>query len=97
MLDAYRREMREETGIEVEHADWLCIQDCIESPEFTEPRHFLLINYVSRLAGRPDPRKNYESVKIGWFSPAEVATMDLNQPTRAAVELASQRGFVALG
>ncbi len=95
MLDAYRREMREETGIEVEHADWLCIQDCIESPEFTEPRHFLLINYVSRLPGRPAPRKNYESVQIGWFSPAQVATMDLNQPTRAAIALARAQGLLS--
>ncbi|MFP5464192.1 MAG: NUDIX domain-containing protein [Gammaproteobacteria bacterium] len=94
MLEAYRREMREETGIEVEHADWLCIQDCIESPEFTQPRHFLLINYVSRLAGRPEPRKNYESTKIGWFSPAQFAGMDLNQPTRAAIALASGQGLL---
>ena len=94
MLEAYRREMREETGIEVEHADWLCIQDCIESPEFTQPRHFLLINYVSRLAGRPEPRKNYESTQIGWFSPAQVAGMDLNQPTRAAIALASGQGLL---
>lgn len=95
MLDAYRREMREETGIEVEHADWLCIQDCIESPEFTQPRHFLLINYVSRLAGRPEPRKNYESTQIGWFSPAQVAGMDLNQPTRAAIALAREHGLLS--
>lgn len=95
MLDAYRREMREETGIEVEHADWLCIQDCIESPEFTQPRHFLLINYVSRLAGRPEPRKNYESTQIGWFSPAQVAGMDLNQPTRAAIARAGERGLLS--
>ncbi|WP_448507057.1 NUDIX domain-containing protein [Immundisolibacter sp.] len=94
MLDAYRREMREETGIEVEQADWLCVQDCIESPEFTQPRHFLLINYVSRLTGRPEPRKNYESMQIGWFSPAQVANMDLNQPTRAAIALASGQGFL---
>ena len=94
LLAAYRREMREETGIDVDHADWLCIQDCIESPEFTEPRHFLLINYVSRLPGRPAPRKNYESLEIGWFAPAVAAGMDLNQPTRAALELATQRGLL---
>jgi len=94
MLDAYRREMREETGIDVEHADWLCIQDCIESPEFTQPRHFLLINYVSRLPGRPEPRKNYEATQIGWFSPAQVEDMDLNQPTRAAIALARAQGLL---
>jgi phosphoglycolate phosphatase len=94
MLDAYRREMREETGIDVERADWLCIQDCIESPEFTPPRHFLLINYVSHLPGRPEPRKNYESLQIGWFSPAEAAAMDLNQPTRAAIALATGQGLL---
>ena len=97
LLGAYRREMREETGIDVDHADWLCIQDSIESPEFTARRHFLLINYVSRLSGRPAPRKNYESLEIGWFAPAVAAGMDLNQPTRAALVLAAQRGYVAFG
>jgi HAD superfamily hydrolase (TIGR01549 family) len=97
LLAAYRREMREETGIAVDHADWLCIQDSIESPEFLEPRHFLLINYVSRIAGRPEARKNYESLDIGWFAPAVAVGMDLNQPTRAALELAAQRGYLSLG
>ncbi len=96
MLDAYRREISEETGIWVEHADWLCVQDCIESPEFLEPRHFLLINYVSRVTGRPQPRNNYESTDIGWYSPAQAASMDLNQPTRATIALAAQRGYVAV-
>ena len=94
MLDAYRREMREETGIEVEHAEWLCIQDSIESPEFTQPRHFLLINYVSHLPGRPEPRKNYESLQIGWFSPDQIPAMDLNQPTRSAIALATGQGLL---
>ncbi len=87
MEAAFRREIREETGLQAEEVEWLVAQDAINHPEFREPRHFILINYIARVAGEPTPVSNYESQLIGWYSLTDALTMDLNQPTRAALEL----------
>ena len=94
MLAAYLREIREETGLLLEDARYLMTQDCIEHPEFVYPRHFLLINFFSRLAGRPVLKANYESDEIGWYPLSQLAQMDLNQPTRVALEQARLRGWL---
>lgn len=88
MEEAFRREIYEETGLEVGEIDWLTAQDAINHPQFREPRHFILINYIGRVAGEPVPVSNYESQQIGWYSLHEALKMDLNKPTRAALELA---------
>lgn len=94
LLAAYYREMREETGIDLDNARYLETLEAIESPEFTAPRHFLLINYVSRVAGRPAPHPNYEAESMDWYAPDAALRMNLNQPTRTALELALARGLV---
>lgn len=94
MTAAYYRELREETGLDLDNARWLMVQDCIEHPQFREPRHFLLINYVSHVEGRPSLSANYESHEIGWFEPAQALRMGLNGPTREALEEARHLGFI---
>lgn len=94
MLQAYYREIREETGLSIDNATWVLTQDCIECEEFTEPRHFLLLNYFTRVAGRPEPVANYESNYIGWHPYAEALLLDLNQPTRALLESAALANLI---
>ena len=94
MQAAYYRELREETGLQLDNATWLTTQDCIEHPQFREPRHFLLINYLSRVPGRPALRANYESYEIGWYPAQEAMSMALNDPTRQALQLAREQGHV---
>ena len=88
MEAAFRREIVEETGLQLGEVEWLIAQDAINHPQFREPRHFILINYIARVAGEPTPVANYESQLIGWYSLRDSLNMDLNQPTRAALELA---------
>ena len=61
-------------------------------------RH-LILDWAGTLADdrAPTLAATCESLDIGWFAPAVAAGMDLNQPTRAALELAVQHGHVALG
>ena len=46
-LDALRREVREETGLELRDIRFALVQDCIEPPEFYKRAHFLLLNYTA--------------------------------------------------
>jgi phosphoglycolate phosphatase-like HAD superfamily hydrolase/ADP-ribose pyrophosphatase YjhB (NUDIX family) len=93
MEQAYYREIREETGIELDNAIWLIAQDSIENKEFHKPRHFILINYLSRIKGEVKLQNNYESHDIGWHSFKQALTLDLNQPTRDAINIAHDKGY----
>jgi phosphoglycolate phosphatase len=96
MLDAYHREIREETGLEARNSRYVMTQDCIENPEFVKKRHFLLINYISDVDAPEGLSTNYEIADSAWVKPAEAMTMNLNQPTRLVLEEAARLGYLDL-
>ncbi len=79
--DALRREIREETGLELRDIEFALVQDCILSPEFQRPEHFLLLNYVAR-ATTTAVTLNDEAEEFRWLCPADALALNLNQPTR---------------
>ncbi|MFQ5951625.1 MAG: NUDIX domain-containing protein, partial [Candidatus Geothermarchaeales archaeon] len=46
--DAVMREVKEETGLEVDEVEPLMVQEAIFSPEFHEKRHFIFLDYKCR-------------------------------------------------
>lgn len=93
MQAAYEREILEETGLVATDTAFLMIQDCIESPEFVQKRHFLLINYVSRVSGAAKVVHNYEIDATRWVTVDEALGMRLNAPTRLAIDAARCNGM----
>jgi phosphoglycolate phosphatase len=78
---ALRREVLEETGLELEDIAFVLLQEAIDSPEFERPEHFLLANYTAR--ARPGRvRLNEEAEEARWVTPAEARDLPLNGPTR---------------
>ena len=94
MENAYYREIQEETGIKLDNARWLCAQDSIENSEFHKPRHFILINYFSKISSDVELQKNYESNSIGWYNYQQAIALDLNIPTRQAINMAHEKGYL---
>lgn len=93
--EALRREIREETELEIEQIRFVLVQDCIDSEEFYRPAHFLLLNYVCRCRdgetdaqGRPHVRLNEEAQAYCWVSPEAALQLPLNRPTRILLEAA---------
>lgn len=84
-IDAFVREIREETGLEILDPEFVLVQDAIEEPEFFRPRHFLLLNYRARCLTK-EFRLNHESLEGGWFGLQEALSLRLNRPTRNLVE-----------
>ncbi len=84
--DALRRELLEETGLEVEDIRYVETQDCLECPEFFRPEHFLLMNYTATaLPG--EVVLNDEAQEYRWVSPEwALENLPLNTPTRLLVE-----------
>jgi phosphoglycolate phosphatase len=92
-LDALRREIREETALGIDDVIFVMVQDCIDSPEFERPEHFLLLNYVARALGT-SVTLNDEAEEFRWLPVAEARALDLNEPTRILLAEAIERGLV---
>ncbi|WP_367873456.1 NUDIX domain-containing protein [Luteolibacter sp. Populi] len=91
--DALRREVKEETNLDIDRIRFVIVQDCIDSHEFLRPEHFLLLNYVARVTGG-EIVLNDEAQEHKWVTPAEAMGLDLNRPTRTLLVEALNQGII---
>ncbi len=84
-LSALIREMREETGLELEDAELVLVQDCIRPVDFFKPAHFILLCYTAHVESI-SVKLNEEADEYVWVRPEEALSMPLNQPTRTLLE-----------
>jgi len=89
---ALRREILEETGLQVADIEFVLVQDCIHSKEFYRDAHFVLLNYTCHCAGEPRVILNDEGREARWVTTAEARTLPLNTPTRVLLEAVLARG-----
>lgn len=92
MEEALRREVREETNLEIADIQFVFVQDCIHSSEFYRAAHFLLLNYTAVCREPADVRLNHEAHEFRWVVPGQVLGMELNTPTRRLVEAVFRQG-----
>ncbi|MGZ8898723.1 MAG: 16S rRNA (cytidine(1402)-2'-O)-methyltransferase [Limisphaerales bacterium] len=84
--EALRREVKEETNLEIEDIRFALVQDCIDSTEFYREAHFVLLNYTCIAKGQIDVRLNDEAEEYRWLKPGEAMQLPINQPTRTLLE-----------
>lgn len=84
--EALRRELKEETDLDVSNVRFVLVQDCIHSKEFYRDAHFVLLNYTCRVRGPAEVKLNHEAQEFRWVTPAEALNMPLNKPTRVLIE-----------
>jgi ADP-ribose pyrophosphatase YjhB (NUDIX family) len=84
--DALRRELMEETQLQVIDIEFVMVQDAIHPPEFYRDAHFLLLNYTCRAPGMQVVRLNAEAQQFQWLSVERAAGLDLNIPTRILLD-----------
>lgn len=65
---ALKREIREETGLEIDKIEFIGWQDAINPPAFHKPRHFLFLDFCARLAGG-EIKKSDEMTEYVWIQP----------------------------
>jgi ADP-ribose pyrophosphatase YjhB (NUDIX family) len=85
-LEALRREIKEETGLDIDRPKFVIAQDCIHSKEFYRDAHFVLLNYTCHARGGAVVQLNEEAQEFRWVTPEEARGMGLNQPTRTLLE-----------
>lgn len=84
--DALRREIKEETDLDVTNIQFAMVQDCIHSKEFFKQAHFVLLNYTCD-TNSTAVTLNDEAEQYQWLPPSRALThLDLNTPTRILLE-----------
>jgi phosphoglycolate phosphatase len=88
-VDALKREIKEETHLDVCDVRFVLVQDCIHSKEFYRDAHFVLLNYTAQVVGTdgvPAVKLNNEAREFKWLTPQAALKLNLNQPTRTLIE-----------
>lgn len=88
---ALRREIKEETDMDIADIEFVLVQDCIHSKEFYREAHFVLLNYTCRVSGKIEVKLNEEAQEFRWVSVEDALGMNLNQPTRVLLEELNRR------
>ena len=83
--DAVVREVREETGLEVEEVELLMVQEAIFSPEFHKRRHFIFLDYRCRALSTDVTLDRAELQKHVWLNPKEALSLNLEPFTRRLI------------
>jgi ADP-ribose pyrophosphatase YjhB (NUDIX family)/phosphoglycolate phosphatase-like HAD superfamily hydrolase len=84
--DALRREIKEETGLDVCSIKFVMTQDCIHSDEFYRDEHFILLNYTCISNDSQNVKLNEEAHNYTWVSLEDALKMHLNLPTRRLID-----------
>lgn len=84
--DALRREILEETGLEITGIRFVLVQDCISSPEFYRNAHFILLNYCCQCLNGSEVKLNHEAQEYRWCSASDLGALNLNRPTAVLLE-----------
>jgi 8-oxo-dGTP diphosphatase len=70
LADAVRREVAEETGLEVEVRDLMGIFEVVGDP------HFVILDFVALAGGDSSPRPGDDVSEVRWVPLADVARLD---------------------
>ncbi len=84
--DALRREIKEETALDVSDIEFVLVQDCIHSKEFYRDAHFVLLNYTCRCDVEPNVKLNDEAREFRWVTIEEALAMPINEPTHKLLQ-----------
>lgn len=90
--EALRREIKEETALDITDIRFVLVQDCIHSKEFYRDAHFVLLNYIALASGQQTVALNDEAREFRWVTLPAAMKLPLNTPTQILLEaVAAQR------
>jgi len=82
--DALKREVKEETGLDVTDVEFLCFQEFVYDEAFWKRRHFIFFDYVCR-TDSTDVTLNEEAEEYVWVSLEEALEMPIEAYTDVAI------------
>ncbi len=92
LTDALNREIREETGLELIEAEFLCYQEFIYDESFWEKKHFIFFDYICRVKG-DQVTLNEEAQEYLWVDIDEVDSFPIDNYLRHSLDLIRESRF----
>src|SRR5213593_1885646 len=92
MIEAVRREVKEEVGLDVEVVEMLLVQEAIFAPEFYKKRHFIFIDFYCKSKDQQVKLDQDEIQHYIWVYPGAAYNLKLDSFTRKTLDRYLARG-----
>jgi len=86
IIDAVRREIKEETNLVIENIRFHSIQDCIYTEYFYKQKHFIFIDFICN-ASTADVVLNDEGTEYIWADLNEIENLPIEPFTKKTITL----------
>jgi nucleoside triphosphatase len=84
MEDALRREVKEETNLDIRYIEFICFQEFIYDERFWRPRHFIFFDYACK-TDSTDVQLNAEAQEYTWVTLDEALKMPVEHYTAVVI------------
>ena len=85
MEDALKREIKEETGLDIYDIAFLCFREFVFNDAFWKKRHFILFNYACTTSST-NVVLNSEGQEFVWVTLEEALKLSIDPYTRKVIE-----------
>lgn len=92
IMDAVRREVKEEVGLDVEVVEMLLVQEAIFAPEFHKRKHFIFIDFYCKSKDQQVKLDQDEIQDYIWVYPGAAYNLKLDSFTRKTIDRYLERG-----
>src|SRR5712691_2712324 len=86
MVDAVKREVKEEVGLDVDVVDMLLIQQAIFAPEFYKKKHFIFIDFYCKSKNEQVKLDQKEIQDYIWVYPGGAYNLKLDSFTKKTLD-----------
>jgi nucleoside triphosphatase len=86
LLEALAREVKEETGLDLIHGEYLCYQEFIYDDNFWKKRHFIFFDFVCRVKNG-EVRLNDEAQEYTWVDLDRIEDYPVDKYVKHALDL----------
>ena len=93
MVDAVRREVKEEVGLDVEVVEMLLVQEAIFAPEFYKKKHFIFIDFYCKSKDQQVKLDQNEIQDYVWVYPGAAYNLKLDSFTMKTLDRYLKRGY----
>jgi len=93
MVDAVKREVKEEVGLDVEVVEMLLVQEAIFAPEFYKKKHFIFIDFYCKSKDQQVKLDQDEIQDYIWVYPGAAYNLKLDSFTRKTLDRYLKRGY----